>query len=337
MIKIMVKLASGQLIEEIVNKDSAIIGRSSKSDVVVGDDALSRSHCQVDYDGENFFITDLASANGVTIDGNKIEPNKRVKFSSFEEVQLGPHEISVVYEDVEQKPVVEKSSLKSNSRALPDKKSINKRAPIRNEMKKKYPLLNVLAMLLVGGAFYYHYKVSDKAGPSSPASSNVPAGVSVPDNFLTAVDYVAKDDLRSCSEANEVSCKELALNVDSGEGVLKEGQQVYLFIRPVKHLTNPKFEKIKQLEDKDSLVGVYLALKSPEFESFRKKDVMQIHLVLKNEQSRPYRVFRFHTKYYSLNGPEKARLITELITIFEGEAPAAFWNEASPIIQKLDL
>jgi pSer/pThr/pTyr-binding forkhead associated (FHA) protein len=339
MIKITVKLATGQIIEEVVSKDVAILGRSQKSDVVIADEALSRSHCQVDYDGENFFITDLASANGVSIDGKKIEPNKKIKFSSFEEVLLGPHEVSVEFEEEVQTPSPSKTPIKTNSRPTPSKPTPSKVVNVKKETKKKFPLVNLFAFLVVAGAIFYQVKVKEPANPPvlDATSVNTPAGVTLPDSFLTSAEYIAKDELKTCTDANELTCKELSLNKESGEGVLIEGQQAFLFIRPFGHLGEPKFEKIKELEDKEKLIGIYLALKSHVFESFRKKEILQVHLILKNEQARPYRVYRFHTKYYTLNGPEKARLITELITIFEGAAPAPFWTEASTIIQSQDL
>jgi pSer/pThr/pTyr-binding forkhead associated (FHA) protein len=320
----------------------AILGRSQKSDVVIADEALSRSHCQVDYDGENFFITDLASANGVSIDGKKIEPNKKIKFSSFEEVLLGPHEVSVEFEEEVHTPGPARTSAKTNTRAATEKSPATKVVQTKKETKtknKKLPLVNVIAFLVVLGAIFYQVKIKEPAAPAAlnATEANTPAGVVLPDSFLTSTEYAAKDEMKSCTDANEKTCKELALSKEAGEGVLKEGQQVFLFIRPTAHLNEPKFDKIKELQDKENIIGVYLGLKSADFESFRKKEILQVHLILKDEQSRTYRVYRFHTKYYSLNGPEKARLITELIAIFDGAGTAPFWTEAATIIQKQDL
>jgi len=51
-----------------------VIGRSSKCDVVVPDDGVSRQHCKVEVIDGNVFLTDLDSTNGVYISGEKIPP-----------------------------------------------------------------------------------------------------------------------------------------------------------------------------------------------------------------------------------------------------------------------
>lgn len=339
MIKISVKLASGQVIEEILEKDVAVLGRSTKSDVVIADEALSRSHCQIEYDGENFYITDLGSANGVLVNGKKISPNDKIQFSSFEEVLLGPHEVTVSYEDRSLSAIAKKTATKSTQVQNAEKTKLHRPPPPKREVKKKSPLINVVAFLVVTGAAVYQFKFKENTVEESKesTSSNIPAGVNLPDSFLTSTEYASKDDLKTCSGEFESACKELALKQDSGEGILKEGQQVFLFIRPQNHYELPKFSKIKELDDRDSLITLYLALKSPQFESFRKKEVLQIHLIMKDSDSKSKTVFRFHTKYFTSSGPEKARLTSELISIFEGSSSNVFWADANPIIQKQDL
>lgn len=64
-----------QLFEHNITKDTIIIGRSSECDFCVPVDDLSRKHCQITIKGEYFFITDLGSKNGVTVDGILLTPN----------------------------------------------------------------------------------------------------------------------------------------------------------------------------------------------------------------------------------------------------------------------
>ncbi len=354
MIKIKVKLASGQVIEEVVDKSSAIIGRSQKSDVVIPDDSLSRSHCQIDYDGENFFITDLGSANGVSIDAKKIEQNKKIQFSTFQELLIGPLELTVVYEDEgfkftpgatkssSPKPKMdEKSDATTKARAINkdalNKPFVTKDTPSKKKEKNGLTPIYALVFLVIAGAVYYQFQVKEPSVPQDNASANIPTGVTLPDEFLSDKDYLLKDEQKSCTSASEATCKELGLTAEAAEGVLQDGQQYYLFIRPFAHLNEPKFARIKELEDKDDLIGIYLALRSPAFESFRKKEILQVHLIIRGEDYKPSKVYRFHTKYYSSNGPEKSRLVSELITIFDGGSSANFWKEANPIIQKKNL
>jgi len=62
-------------------KNSVIIGRSLKSDFNVAREDLSREHCRIDIEGNEIFITDLSSKNGVAVDGIRIPVNKKVKIT----------------------------------------------------------------------------------------------------------------------------------------------------------------------------------------------------------------------------------------------------------------
>ncbi len=97
--KIIVKLQNGQVAETITELTKVVIGRSAKSDFSVKDESLSRHHCLVEFDKGEFFITDLASSNGVFIEGTKLEPNKRTPFSTYFQLSLGS--LECIIEDIE--------------------------------------------------------------------------------------------------------------------------------------------------------------------------------------------------------------------------------------------
>ncbi len=86
---VMVKLITGEDLTFKVDKDSCVIGRSGSCDIVIPHESISRKHCQIDYRDGDFFVTDLGSINGVTIDGQKITPNKPVKFQPFFALAFG--------------------------------------------------------------------------------------------------------------------------------------------------------------------------------------------------------------------------------------------------------
>src|SRR4051812_22273277 len=88
--RINVKLLDGETLEFNVRESICTIGRSSKCNVVIPHDGVSRQHCQLDVENGEVFVTDLGSTNGVLIDGTRIEPNKRTKFQTYLPLSFGP-------------------------------------------------------------------------------------------------------------------------------------------------------------------------------------------------------------------------------------------------------
>lgn len=55
------------------------IGRSTKCEFIVPREDLSREHCLFEVVGDEYFITDPGSKNGITVDRIRIDPNVRTK------------------------------------------------------------------------------------------------------------------------------------------------------------------------------------------------------------------------------------------------------------------
>ncbi len=64
------------------------IGRSLNCEFNIPREDLSREHCQVEIVGDDVYITDLGSKNGVTVDRVRIEANTKVKISNSSLVVL---------------------------------------------------------------------------------------------------------------------------------------------------------------------------------------------------------------------------------------------------------
>ncbi len=56
-----------------LDRDRITIGRERDNDIHINNLAVSRHHAEVSYDGGKFFIRDLDSANGVFLNGSRIE------------------------------------------------------------------------------------------------------------------------------------------------------------------------------------------------------------------------------------------------------------------------
>ncbi|MBO7299300.1 MAG: FHA domain-containing protein [Kiritimatiellae bacterium] len=71
---------------QILNSFPATLGRSSKNDFSIPDEMLSRHHCSIDMRGDELWLTDLASANGTSVNGKFVDD---VRLTSGDTIQLG--------------------------------------------------------------------------------------------------------------------------------------------------------------------------------------------------------------------------------------------------------
>lgn len=87
--KVAVKVFDGTYTEQEITKTPFTLGRSLKCDVVIPHDAVSRIHCKIELIKGEFYVTDLNTRNGTTINEVKIEPNKPTIYHSFLIITLG--------------------------------------------------------------------------------------------------------------------------------------------------------------------------------------------------------------------------------------------------------
>ena len=345
--KIKVTLPAGKFIEEVSPKNSLTLGRSIRCDISIPDESLSRSHCLIEYSNGNFFITDLGSANGVHIDGNRLEANLRTQFTTFQELYVGHLEVTVSDEDVVDtfRPSVKKEpsltqentthGRKINRESLNNPRFI-KRTPERKDGKTIG--LTFIAIAILVGAYIYHTKEQEeiKTAPTG-IQKNIPEEYkSVQDQSLSAAQYQDKSSAKTCTGYEQV-CKELQISSGSSEGIFSEGGEYFVFLQPGLHLADPNLAILKDQVDQGEIATLYLLLKSSIFEKFSKKEISQIHLVLLDEKLTPSHLYRFHTKYFAKNGPERARLLSEIEMALSSGNTEAFWSEAKPIIQSSPL
>jgi serine/threonine protein kinase len=66
------------------------LGRFESNDVVLDDEAVSRYHLRIDWDGSRVAVTDLGSRNGTLIDGNRLLPQVSQTWGADSWLQIGP-------------------------------------------------------------------------------------------------------------------------------------------------------------------------------------------------------------------------------------------------------
>lgn len=164
-----VVLITGERLEYKVDKPSCVIGRSAQCDVVIPHEAVSRKHCQIDYFNGELFVTDLGSINGVSIEGQKIAPNKPVKFQQFFTLSFGAVQ-SLNVDLPEERTSVQQNPLLTTTLQIPEKKiskpmkivsnspaSLPKKALAGDELKEDLPMTNFIllcATVILGFAFF---------------------------------------------------------------------------------------------------------------------------------------------------------------------------------------
>jgi uncharacterized repeat protein (TIGR01451 family) len=65
------------------------LGRGADNDIVIDQPGISRHHARLDFDGQNYFITDLHSTNGTFREDQSLPPGEAVIWSPGENLRIG--------------------------------------------------------------------------------------------------------------------------------------------------------------------------------------------------------------------------------------------------------
>ncbi len=193
------RLVNGEQIEQTVDSNICVIGRSAKCDVVVPHDGMSRQHCQVELENGEVFITDLGSTNGVLIDGEKIVPHTKTPYALYLSCSFGAvQNMQIELEEMKGGTLNNRSSgprdssqssggvttsftrtkiLKDNTRPA-DMKIHGRPGPSAKVKDNKFQMwtMNILALLILGAAVYWYVTKDDE-----PVESVIHIEKDVPD------------------------------------------------------------------------------------------------------------------------------------------------------------
>lgn len=176
--QILLKLVNGEEQLETIDSDSFTIGRSSKADIVVPHEGMSRQHCQIEVVNGDIFVTDLGSTNGVLIDGHKIEPHVKTPYQSYLSLSFGA--VSSLQIQTEETNTPVRNSINRNAgsnnntrtitramqenlkkEAVESQKTTVTKTKASTEEKIKSIFVNLLALLILGGAIYWYMQKED--------------------------------------------------------------------------------------------------------------------------------------------------------------------------------
>jgi pSer/pThr/pTyr-binding forkhead associated (FHA) protein len=160
----LIKTIDEKILEFDVQKDSCIIGRSSRSDIVIAHEGVSRQHCLIELKDNEIYVTDLQSINGVFIGDNKIEPGVsthypiylNLSFGSVQSLQIeldSPKPINHLETDTPQKT---KSARKKVSLV-----SVTRPAPGNTESTSGRSRILIMSVMLLFGLSLLYYLESD--------------------------------------------------------------------------------------------------------------------------------------------------------------------------------
>src|SRR4029079_17796470 len=60
----------------VIDRSSAVIGRSRRCDFTVDDANVSRRHCELTLKGRDWHVADLGSTNGIKVNGRRVSERK---------------------------------------------------------------------------------------------------------------------------------------------------------------------------------------------------------------------------------------------------------------------
>lgn len=83
---VLVKSGFYEGLEVCIDRDWLVIGRGRGADLVIAEPTISRSHAAVGFDAEGFFVQDLGSTNGTTVNGARAE---RMRLKNDDVIQMG--------------------------------------------------------------------------------------------------------------------------------------------------------------------------------------------------------------------------------------------------------
>lgn len=88
--KLVLKFKDKILQEIALNKPCITIGRTGENDIVINNLGVSRLHAQVIQEGEDFFLEDMGSRNGTTLNNQELKSHK-YKLDDKDEITIAKH------------------------------------------------------------------------------------------------------------------------------------------------------------------------------------------------------------------------------------------------------
>jgi len=86
-----------------IGQERYILGRGPGVDLMLDDQAMSRQHAAIEYDGNTFRIRDLGSTNGIAVNGRVVQV---AELTSGDSIEVGSQVFRYMVEEHEPEPDV---------------------------------------------------------------------------------------------------------------------------------------------------------------------------------------------------------------------------------------
>jgi len=101
--QVIVTLGDNVVKQYVFDKDIVSIGRSRDNDIVIENRAVSRSHARIRHEGADFIISDLNSANGIYVNGERVE---KATLKHDDVITIGKHTLVFKHEVLSDKALI---------------------------------------------------------------------------------------------------------------------------------------------------------------------------------------------------------------------------------------
>jgi pSer/pThr/pTyr-binding forkhead associated (FHA) protein len=241
-------------------KKLVLLGTGKGCDLVLDAPGVSRRHAEISTDGDNFFVQDLESANGVYINEEKLEANVKVPFTSFFPLKLGAHVTITLLADVEKsdfnfskdlnvgvdEPKKETTQSKLNLEKLNSPEKLIKEslssqttrskihAPKKPEKSEKSNLKTWGGLILLLGVVGYVYLNHEELFKEVEIVEEVALGQAKPDVFPShkiETSFLQESVDESCSLENQDSdCFKISTKIPNNSlvSISKRGSNLFL-------------------------------------------------------------------------------------------------------------
>jgi hypothetical protein len=319
--KISLKLGNSSVLERYIPKASVSIGRSDRADFPVKDEALSRLHCLVELEDGEFFITDLNSTNGVTLDGNRITQSIKTPFNTFMQLSIGPFECIILDEEEKEVNFTVESGLLNKHRTSPIKVS-SKTKQISNAKTSKFKPIYLIAPLLIFGGWFFFLSENDEFSPEKISELITKRKevienkrtVLTPNKFSSMAIYESLEAKKNCKDLVEL-CNEFKISEEAYQGIVIDNREAYVFMQPSVFFNSPKLNYLNEVPNAEALMGHYITLKSSLMDKMDKQEIDQVHLLLINKDNKITKIYRYHVNVFG-DSIERFRIIENLGNAF---------------------
>lgn len=258
-----------------IKGNKCVIGRSKNTDLQIDRDGMSRKHLEVEWDGKEFYVTDLNSTNGVYVNSERIPAGARTLYKNFLPLEIADKITIFVYSDEQvaaeefkkemdmpaaspmRESTTSSNASSSNTRTMRMERSSSTSSSGKKSSQEKKkassPLMPIL-LLAIGGGAYYHFTHTETASETATPAENGLEKKEKKKNPMLALDEdTLADNLRGtkCQGLVESAlCHKLG-KLEEKEGIVITDKQIIVTINTknmLKKISSPTFIRFKPEE-----------------------------------------------------------------------------------------